>query len=300
METVCRACGYERKPTDQAPDWECPSCGKAYAKTSQDASAAFLAPTHRLPVEPGYRVDGQMGLVSWAASLGSLLGFLILVIWLLFADRTSHDLWPVAIFALGLPWLLLVGAYLCRDALLREVGESASGAIFLPLFLPVMGLFIFAGWASLVFEPEKAWFKGFLMAIPFGLTCVAVVRRLNTAIPQIRLGLVWVFLIVFTFMYGRAAFVLGDRWLDRSPPTVYQATVIGKGVQAHKKGADTYFAQLAAWGTVLSGSEVPITRNEYDTMTPDKSVVCIAAHPGALGLAWGQRVPCAEQISMER
>lgn len=33
METVCNACGYQRKPTDQAPDWQCPACGKAYAKT---------------------------------------------------------------------------------------------------------------------------------------------------------------------------------------------------------------------------------------------------------------------------
>jgi len=36
MGTVCHACGYERKPTDQAPDWECPACGKAYIKTSPD------------------------------------------------------------------------------------------------------------------------------------------------------------------------------------------------------------------------------------------------------------------------
>jgi predicted RNA-binding Zn-ribbon protein involved in translation (DUF1610 family) len=35
METVCQACGYQRKSTDQAPDWECPACGKAYSKTSR-------------------------------------------------------------------------------------------------------------------------------------------------------------------------------------------------------------------------------------------------------------------------
>jgi hypothetical protein len=36
MGTVCHACGYERKSTDQAPDWECPACGKAYVKTSHE------------------------------------------------------------------------------------------------------------------------------------------------------------------------------------------------------------------------------------------------------------------------
>ena len=42
METICRACGYQRKPTDQAPDWECPSCGKAYVKTSQDSPSPLV------------------------------------------------------------------------------------------------------------------------------------------------------------------------------------------------------------------------------------------------------------------
>jgi TRAP-type C4-dicarboxylate transport system permease small subunit len=38
METVCAACGYQRKPTDQAPEWQCPACGKAYAKTLHESS----------------------------------------------------------------------------------------------------------------------------------------------------------------------------------------------------------------------------------------------------------------------
>jgi predicted RNA-binding Zn-ribbon protein involved in translation (DUF1610 family) len=37
MGTICEACGYQRKPTDQAPDWQCPSCGKAYVKTMHDS-----------------------------------------------------------------------------------------------------------------------------------------------------------------------------------------------------------------------------------------------------------------------
>jgi hypothetical protein len=37
MGTICEACGYQRKPTDQAPDWQCPSCGRAYVKTMHDS-----------------------------------------------------------------------------------------------------------------------------------------------------------------------------------------------------------------------------------------------------------------------
>lgn len=31
----CPKCGYERRPTDHAPDWQCPSCKVAYVKVSQ-------------------------------------------------------------------------------------------------------------------------------------------------------------------------------------------------------------------------------------------------------------------------
>ncbi len=32
MSRICPHCNYARKPADQAPDWQCPSCEKAYAK----------------------------------------------------------------------------------------------------------------------------------------------------------------------------------------------------------------------------------------------------------------------------
>jgi hypothetical protein len=32
--TTCPACNYTRKSSDDAPDWECPKCHKAYIKTS--------------------------------------------------------------------------------------------------------------------------------------------------------------------------------------------------------------------------------------------------------------------------
>ena len=34
MIKKCPKCGYERKATDSAPEWQCPSCGVAYAKVS--------------------------------------------------------------------------------------------------------------------------------------------------------------------------------------------------------------------------------------------------------------------------
>lgn len=31
---ICPKCAYERRPTDTAPDWECPACGVVYAKVA--------------------------------------------------------------------------------------------------------------------------------------------------------------------------------------------------------------------------------------------------------------------------
>lgn len=58
METVCQACGYQRKPTDQAPDWECPSCGKAYAKTSHESPSPLVIHTDNPSAESGNRPQG--------------------------------------------------------------------------------------------------------------------------------------------------------------------------------------------------------------------------------------------------
>jgi hypothetical protein len=51
METVCQACGYQRKSTDQAPDWECPACGKAYSKTSHGSPGSLSGNVRSSPSE---------------------------------------------------------------------------------------------------------------------------------------------------------------------------------------------------------------------------------------------------------
>jgi hypothetical protein len=61
MGTVCQACGYERKPTDQAPDWECPSCGKAYVKTAHDSHDSISGSRSTAPSPSSSRPDEGSG-----------------------------------------------------------------------------------------------------------------------------------------------------------------------------------------------------------------------------------------------
>lgn len=41
MTTPCPKCSYQRKPTDAAPDYACPSCGIVYAKYDAQADLAM-------------------------------------------------------------------------------------------------------------------------------------------------------------------------------------------------------------------------------------------------------------------
>lgn len=62
MTTICPKCSHVRQPTENAPDWQCPACGIAYAKVGDAArspapsssggmqsAAASEMPDSRLP-----------------------------------------------------------------------------------------------------------------------------------------------------------------------------------------------------------------------------------------------------------
>lgn len=49
--TSCKSCGYERLSTDDAPDWQCPSCGVAYVK-SNSAGVRRAQPTQESRGQP--------------------------------------------------------------------------------------------------------------------------------------------------------------------------------------------------------------------------------------------------------
>lgn len=44
---TCPKCGYTRAESDQAPEWQCPACGVAYAKAAAAAAAGANPPPPR-------------------------------------------------------------------------------------------------------------------------------------------------------------------------------------------------------------------------------------------------------------
>ena len=66
----CPKCRYERQPSESAPDWQCPSCGVAYAK-ADGSTAPLPEPSH--PAGHGPRTS-EGGLVKWVVTGLCVLG----------------------------------------------------------------------------------------------------------------------------------------------------------------------------------------------------------------------------------
>lgn len=54
MSQICPHCNYARRPEDQSPDWQCPSCERAYAKAGHSAPSA-TPPLYMTTAEPERR-----------------------------------------------------------------------------------------------------------------------------------------------------------------------------------------------------------------------------------------------------
>ncbi len=48
----CPKCGYERRPTDTAPDWQCPACQVAYVKAARATAAQAPPAAPSAPAAP--------------------------------------------------------------------------------------------------------------------------------------------------------------------------------------------------------------------------------------------------------
>ena len=60
-QTVCPKCHYERKPSETAPDWQCPACGIAYAKYHPPATPAATAPAAEREMTEAEALDNRRG-----------------------------------------------------------------------------------------------------------------------------------------------------------------------------------------------------------------------------------------------
>lgn len=64
MSQICPHCNYARQAADHAPDWQCPSCARAYAKVGNP-----LPPESRRQYGPAAAPERRAGAGKWLAVL---------------------------------------------------------------------------------------------------------------------------------------------------------------------------------------------------------------------------------------
>lgn len=73
MAQICPHCGYARKATDAIPEWQCPSCEKAYSKAGSELPPPTLRQYAAAPREPAAGGLGKWWV--WLLLLGAALWF---------------------------------------------------------------------------------------------------------------------------------------------------------------------------------------------------------------------------------
>jgi len=101
--TACPKCGYVRKPSDTAPDWQCPSCGVAYAKihAAVPPGAAAVAPA-AASVSAQLIVESEEGLRWYALGAIAWVGFVAFILTGLFTTFKEAPFISVLFFGVFL------------------------------------------------------------------------------------------------------------------------------------------------------------------------------------------------------
>lgn len=118
MSRICPHCNYARRADDTAPDWQCPSCEKAYAK----AASSTLPPTGYVEYRAGARSE-RRGTGRWLITL-ALAGGLF---WLLRSALPGLPGAPVADASAAQPDVVLYATAWCGYCKLTREYFAANG-----------------------------------------------------------------------------------------------------------------------------------------------------------------------------
>ena len=156
----CPMCGYERRPEDSAPVWQCPSCKVAYVKAAAaavkfQAEPPIVPGTATAPATPIPPSDAaskrertqqksqeiEAGIREWQAARGQkILIYCILLNFLLGAiERTQKipDLVMMGLYILTAAWSLLGVVRIC-SGLQKSQGQKILFMVM--TFFPLINL----------------------------------------------------------------------------------------------------------------------------------------------------------------
>lgn len=119
---ICPKCNYERKESDQAPVWQCPSCGIVYEKFNEIQK--HIAKEQRELIDQSrdnYFRSKKIGRIEVAIAA---LAVLYLIIYLIFGGSINYGFW---IILFGITFLVLtIGMLKYRIAVYYPFGYVSS------------------------------------------------------------------------------------------------------------------------------------------------------------------------------
>lgn len=95
MGKICKQCGYERKPTDDAPDWACPECEYAYSKSDNADESTKVDSREKLPEKHNdevfeHRLGNNKKKEKWYSKKLTYLAIIIIIGVIALAAQTTN------------------------------------------------------------------------------------------------------------------------------------------------------------------------------------------------------------------
>jgi small basic protein/ribosomal protein L37AE/L43A len=138
----CPKCSYLRKPSDEAPDWQCPSCGVAYAKViAAQQEKMRNTTTVQEDEDDEWEREERLGLAARGQKMmihGLLLGILLGLVL-----RSVPSL-PIPTSLVNIALLAAIGVYMLIGAVKvcsgLEKGQGQKILFMVLMFLPLFSV----------------------------------------------------------------------------------------------------------------------------------------------------------------
>ena len=200
--------------------------------------------------------------------------------------------WPyelVVAVLLATPWAALVLSVVTGGRLnIMLVNSKTRPTIFLLWALPMAALcYRSADVRVLDTMPWLEW----VAAVGMGLTLVLWLTN-RTQLPK-QLP-TYAGLLAISIVYSWCAVTELNALLDGAPSTTYRTPVASRWTTGSRSRA--YYLRLAQWGPMPDVDDIRVNNYLYDRVVTGE-VVCVALHPGVLGLRWYQVTECGSTSS---
>jgi hypothetical protein len=119
------------------------------------------------------------------------------------------------------------------------------------------------------------------------LVNLAIIVAAVAILITVRIGThfrTYIFLVLWVAAYCAGVIIEANGLLDRAPPRIYSAQVLGKSI-SYGRRSTYYHLTLGRWGRKSDRNQVTVSRAFYAAVEP-RRWICVEVRPGALAIEW--------------